>query len=51
LQAYEIIRAGLIGNLVETFYDMTYLTFVLAGLTLIGLWLVRGVRQHLEAEW
>ena len=51
LQAYEIIRAGLIGNMVQTFYDMTYLTFVLAVLTLIGLWLVRGVRQHLEVEW
>src|SRR5436190_14533691 len=51
LQAYEIIRAGLIGNLVQTFYSMTYLTFVLAVLTIIGLWLVRGVRQHLEVEW
>ena len=51
LQAYEIIRAGLIGNLVQTFYDMAYLTFVLAVLTLIGLWLVRGIRQHLEVEW
>jgi capsular polysaccharide transport system permease protein len=51
LQAYEIMRAGLMGNLVQTFYDMKYLTFVLAVLTLIGLWLVRGVRQHLEVEW
>lgn len=51
LTAYEMIRAGLFGNQVQTFYDIGYLTFILAVLTLIGLWLVRDVRRHLELEW
>ena len=51
LHSYEMIRAGLFGNQIETFYDTGYLTGFLAVLTLIGLWLVRGVRRHLELEW
>ena len=50
LHCYEMIRSGLFGNQIETYYDLPYLTFVLAVLTLIGLWLVRSVRQHLELE-
>lgn len=50
LHCYEMIRAGLFGNRIETYYDLPYLTFVLAILTLIGLWVVRGVRQYLELE-
>jgi capsular polysaccharide transport system permease protein len=48
LHSYEIIRAGLFGNRIETFYDMGYLSYVLAGLTLLGLWLIHTVRQHIE---
>ena len=51
VQAYEIIRAGMFGNQVETFYDFGYVTGFLAVLTLIGLWLVRDVRRHLELDW
>jgi capsular polysaccharide transport system permease protein len=51
LQAYEMIRAGLFGDQIQTFYDIGYTTAFLAVLTLIGLWLVRGVRRHLELEW
>jgi capsular polysaccharide transport system permease protein len=51
LPCYEMIRAGLFGNQIQTFYDIPYLTGVLAVLTLIGLWLVRDVRRHLELEW
>lgn len=50
LHCHEMIRAGLFGNHIEAYYDLPYLTFVLAILTLIGLWVVRGVRQHLELE-
>ena len=51
LHAYEIIRAGLFGDQVQTFYDIGYTTGFLAVLTLIGLWLVRNIRRHLELEW
>jgi capsular polysaccharide transport system permease protein len=51
LHAYEMIRAGLFGNQIQTFYDIGYTTAFLAVLTLIGLWLVRGIRRHLEFEW
>jgi capsular polysaccharide transport system permease protein len=47
---YEIVRAGLFGNKVQTFYDIPYLTYILLILTFIGLWLLRDVRQHLELE-
>jgi capsular polysaccharide transport system permease protein len=47
---YEIIRAGLFGNKVQSFYDIPYLTYILLILTFIGLWLLRNVRQHLELE-
>jgi capsular polysaccharide transport system permease protein len=50
LHSYEMIRAGLFGNQLVTHYDIPYVTFVLAILTLIGLWVMRGVRQHLELE-
>ena len=50
LHSYEMIRAGLFGNQFQTYYDIPYLSFVLAMLTLIGLWVRRDVRQHLELE-
>jgi capsular polysaccharide transport system permease protein len=51
LHAYEMIRAGLFGDQIQTFYDIPYTTAYLAVLTLIGLWLVRNIRRHLELEW
>jgi capsular polysaccharide transport system permease protein len=51
LHSYEMIRAGLFGNQIQTFYDIGYTTAFLSVLTLIGLWLVRNVRRHLELEW
>jgi capsular polysaccharide transport system permease protein len=50
LHSYEMIRAGLLGSQIETHYSVPYVSFVLAGLTLVGLWVVRGVRKHLEIE-
>jgi capsular polysaccharide transport system permease protein len=50
VHAYEMIRAGLFGNQIQTFYDLGYVTCVLTILTLIGLWLVRDVHRHLELE-
>jgi capsular polysaccharide transport system permease protein len=48
LLAYEIIRGGLYGNLVPTYQYPGYLTEILLVLTFIGLWLMRGVRHHVE---
>lgn len=50
LHAYEMIRGGLFGNTIQVFYDVSYVSFVLAVLTLFGLWLVSGVRQHLQFD-
>jgi capsular polysaccharide transport system permease protein len=50
LHSYEMIRAGLWGNRIPTYYDIPYVTLVLALLTIIGLWVMRGVRQHLQLD-
>jgi len=47
LHAYEMIRGGLFGDRMQTFYDISYLTWLLAIVTVIGLWLMRDVRKHL----
>jgi capsular polysaccharide transport system permease protein len=47
LHAYEMIRAGLFGNRIQTFYDIAYLTWLLAIITLIGLWQMRHVRKYI----
>jgi len=48
LHSYEMIRGGLFGSRIHVFYDVSYVSYVLAVLTLLGLWLVHTVRQHLE---
>jgi capsular polysaccharide transport system permease protein len=48
LHAYEMIRGGLLGPRIQTFYDVGYLSFVLALLTVFGLWLMHDVRKHIE---
>ncbi len=50
LHAYEMIRGGLFGNRIQFFYDISYVSFVLAVLTLLGLWMVHGVRQRLQFD-
>jgi capsular polysaccharide transport system permease protein len=50
LHAYEMIRAGMFGNKVQTFYDVAYLTAILASLTLLALWLARDLRRYVELE-
>jgi capsular polysaccharide transport system permease protein len=48
LLPYEMVRGGLFGDQIVTFQYPGYLAFVLAGLTVIGLWLMRDVREHVE---
>jgi ABC-type polysaccharide/polyol phosphate export permease len=50
LHSYEMIRAGLWGNRIPAHYDIPYVTLILAVLTLIGLWVVRSVREHLQLD-
>ncbi len=50
VQAYELIRAGMFGNVVRTYGDPAYETFALAVLTLIGLLLMRDARKYVVAE-
>jgi capsular polysaccharide transport system permease protein len=50
LQAYEMIRAGMFGNVIETYGDPAYTTFILAILTLIGLLIMRDSRKYVVAE-
>jgi capsular polysaccharide transport system permease protein len=49
-QAYEMIRAGVFGNTVKTYGDPLYTAWVLAVLTLFGLWLLREGRRYVVAE-
>ena len=46
LHAYEMIRGGLFGDRIQAFYDIPYLSWLLAIVTLIGLWLMRKVRPE-----
>jgi capsular polysaccharide transport system permease protein len=50
LHAYEMIRGGLLGDRIHAYYDISYLSWILATVTLIGLWLMRDVRKHLILE-
>jgi capsular polysaccharide transport system permease protein len=50
LQSYELIRAGMFGNVIPTYGDPTYITLVLAVLTLIGLLIMRDSRKYVVAE-
>jgi ABC-type polysaccharide/polyol phosphate export permease len=49
-QAYEMIRGGVFGTTITTYGDPGYTTFVLAVLTLFGLWLMRESRRYLVIE-
>jgi capsular polysaccharide transport system permease protein len=49
-QAYEMIRAGVFGTTITTYGDPAYTTFVLAGLTLFGLWMMREGRKYIVIE-
>ena len=49
-QAYEMIRAGVFGTTITTYGDPAYTSFVLAGLTLFGLWLMREGRKYVVIE-
>jgi ABC-type polysaccharide/polyol phosphate export permease len=49
-QAYEMIRAGVVGTTIRTYGDPIYTTSVLAILTLLGLWLLREGHRYVVAE-
>jgi hypothetical protein len=43
-----MIRGGLFGSHIQVFYDISYLSYVLTAMTLLGLWSVITVRRHVE---
>jgi capsular polysaccharide transport system permease protein len=49
-QAYEMIRAGVFGGVIKTYGDPAYTAFILAVLTLFGLWLMREGRKYVVVE-
>jgi len=49
-QSYEMIRGGVFGTAIKTYGDPAYTTFVLAILTLFGLWLMREGRRYVIIE-
>ena len=50
LHCYEMIRGGLFGSRLEVSYDLSYVNFVLAGLTLFGLRLLHDVRRYIQFD-
>jgi capsular polysaccharide transport system permease protein len=50
VHCYEMIRSGLWGARFQAYYDLGYLTFILAVLTVLGLWLARDTRRYIELE-
>jgi capsular polysaccharide transport system permease protein len=50
VQAYELIRAGMFGDVVKTYGDIGYETAALGVLTLIGLLLMHDARKYVVAE-
>jgi len=50
LHIYEMIRSGLFGDRMQAFYDISYVSWILAIITITGLWLMWNVRKHLVFE-
>jgi capsular polysaccharide transport system permease protein len=50
LPCYEMIRNGIFGPVFRFYYDIPWLTFILAAITLFGLLGLRDVRRHLVNE-
>ena len=50
LPCYEMIRSGIFGPAVRVYYDITQLSFTLAGITLFGLLGLRDVRRYITNE-
>ena len=51
LPCYEMIRSGIFGPRIRVYYDITQLSFTLAGITLFGLLGLRDVRRYIVQEW
>jgi capsular polysaccharide transport system permease protein len=50
LHCYEMIRAGIFGPVMRFYYDVPWLSFVLAAITLFGLLGLRDVRRYIINE-
>jgi len=47
VHAYEMMRSGYFGDILPVFWSQAYVAFWSAGLTLLGLWLLRDTQRHL----
>jgi capsular polysaccharide transport system permease protein len=47
LDCYEIIRRGFFGNIIYPDYNIAHLSYILAALTFLGLWLFKDVRRYI----
>ncbi|HTV46607.1 MAG TPA: capsule biosynthesis protein [Stellaceae bacterium] len=50
LPAYDMIRGGLFGPVIRTYYNIPQLSFILASITLFGLLGLRDVRRYIINE-
>jgi capsular polysaccharide transport system permease protein len=50
LDCYEMIRGGFFGSAMHAYYNISYLTYELAALTVLGLWLFKDVRRYIVFE-
>ncbi|TIX88069.1 sugar ABC transporter permease [Rhizobium sp. P44RR-XXIV] len=50
VHCFELFRAGMFGDTVETFYDFGFITKVCLFTTVIGLFLVNQARNHIKFE-
>ena len=50
LHPYEMIRSGLFGDVFRAYYNLPYISMMYAILTLIGLMLMRNLREYVVVE-
>jgi capsular polysaccharide transport system permease protein len=50
LDCYEMMRDGYFGSMIHAYYNTASLTYMLTGLTVVGLWLFKDVRRYIVFE-
>lgn len=50
INGVEMVRGGYFGASVQTYFDPFYMAYCNAALLVVGLWLMKGSRDHVELE-
>ena len=50
INGVEMVRGGYFGDSVQAYYDPIYMAYCNAVLLVVGLWLLKGARDHVELE-